>query len=330
MALSGTYTFSVTLADIIRECMLNLGRLAESENPSAQEITDLTRKLNMLVKQWQAKADFAPGLKVWTRLRGNMFLSSTTGNYQIGSSSGQWGDPVYNRTTTATYNAGATAIAVSASTNFTSGDNVGIELDSGVLFWTTATISGTTLTLTTGLPSKSTSGAVVFNYTTNQIRPERIETCVLRDINYNDTPINIMTLQDYQILPTKSSSTYIADPQGIYYEYGINATNYGTIYTDVGAAADTTKWLHIVFLSPIMDFTNQTDNPFFPQAWFLPLTWGLAKQSASMFGVQWTDQMQSNYIESLAIAREQFPETTSMYFMPGDDEGYPPNILRTV
>ena len=150
MSLSGTYTFSVSRDDIVRESMLNIGCLYETEVPTAQETTDVTRKINMIVKQWQAKADFAPGLKVWTRLRGDLFLSSTTGTYTIGSSSGQWTGQSYNRPTTATAVSGTT-LQVSSAANFTNGDKVGVVLDNGSVFWTTATISGTTLTLGSGI-----------------------------------------------------------------------------------------------------------------------------------------------------------------------------------
>lgn len=322
MSLSGTYTFTVTRDDIIREAMLNNGLLYETEVPTSQEVTDMSRKLNMIVKQWQAKADFAPGLKVWTRLRGDLFLSYTSGTYPIGSTSGNWTGQSYNRTTTATKAAGQTVIPVSASTNFTNGDNVGIVLDSGVLFWTTGTISGLNVTLAVALPTQASNGAVMFNYTTNQIRPERIETAVLRDINFNDIPLDIMTLQDYEFLPTKASTNYIADPQAIYYEYGVNSSNSGTIYTDVGAAVDTSKIIHTVFLSPVMDMTNPTDNFQYPQGWYQALSWELSKQSAPMFNKGWSTTQEENRRESLAIAREQFPETESMFFEPKREGSY--------
>ena len=61
MPTSGTYSFTVTRDDIVREAMLNIGKLGEAETPTAQEVTDCARKLNMLVKQWMARQDFAPG-----------------------------------------------------------------------------------------------------------------------------------------------------------------------------------------------------------------------------------------------------------------------------
>lgn len=318
MTTSGTYSFSVTRDDIIRDAMLNIGKIGETEIPTPQETVDCARKLNMLVKQWQAKADFAPGLKVWTNLRGDCFLSNSIGQYSLGSSGDNWTGTSYNRTTTANAIALATTITVSSITNVSASDYIGIELDSGVLYWTrvNGAPSGSTITLLSGLPTAAASGAVVFNYTTKQIRPERILTCVLRDINFSDVPIEIRTLEDYESYPNKADITNKSDPIAVYYEAQLNN---GQLYTDVGAASDVTKWMHMVFMSPIQDFTNPTDNPFFPQNWYLPLTWGLSKQIAPMFNSPWTQEMESNYTESLAIAREQYPEYQTLYFQPGND-----------
>ena len=320
MATSGTYTFTVTRDDIVRESMLNIGLLYETEAPSAQEVTDITRKINMIVKQWQAKADFAPGLKVWTRIHADLFLSSTTGAYFAGTGATGWatGGSVQFITLTATANANATALTVSSISGISSGDNIGICLDSGALFWTTVNgaPSGSTINITTGITSKATNGANVFSYpvASSPVRPERIETAVLRDINNNDIPMNFMTLQDRELLPTKASSNYIADPQALYYEYQLNTNNQGKIYLDVGACADTTKHIHLVYQSPVMDLTNPTDNFQYPQGWYMALAWETSKQIAPMFNKAWSQTQEENRREAIAIAREQFPETDTIYF----------------
>lgn len=326
MSLSGTFSFTVTRDDIIRESMLNNGLLYETEAPTAQEVTDLSRKLNMIVKQWQGKADFAPGLKVWTRTRAELFLSATTGEYYAGTGATGWGSQVTYQTTTATALTGASTITLASASGISSGYNIGVCLDSGALFWTTVNgaPSGNVVTLTATLPSQATFGANVFAYatTSSPIRPERIETAVLRDINNNDIPLDIMNLQDYEILPTKTSANYIADPQALYYEYqttssALAASTLGKIYLDVGACADTTKHIHLVYLSPVMDFNNPTDNPQYPQGWYQALAWELSKQSCSMFNKIWSKHQEECRKEAIAIAREQFPETESMFFEPG-------------
>lgn len=318
MATSGTYSFSVTRDDIIREAMLNIGKLGEAETPTAQEVTDCSRKLNMLVKQWQGKQDFAPGLKMWTRRHGDLFLSNSTGQYNLGPSGDNWTTQSYQQQTTATANSAATSISV-PNTNITVGDYVGIELDSGALYWTTVStkVSTTGITIPSpGLTSIASSGAYVFNYTTKAQRPLEIEAVVLRDTNFQDIPIRIMTLQDYSFLPTKQSSTYTSDPTAIYYESQL--TN-GVLYVDVGGAGDVTKRLRIDYLESIQDFNAATDTPQFPQQWYAPLCWGLTQLIAPMFNVPFTEDMKGNFRDSLMMAREPDSEKTSLYFQPGNE-----------
>lgn len=317
MATSGVFVLTVTRDDIIREAMLNLGKLGDNEVPTPQETTDCARKLNMLVKQWMGKADFAPGLKMWTRKHGDLFLSSTTGQYSLGPSGDNWTNQSYQRSTTATANAAATSLQASIA-NVTNGDFIGICLDSGAIFWTTVNgvPVGTTITLLAGLPSQASSGAIVFNYTTKAQRPEFLETALLRDSGNNDIPLNIMTLQDYEFLPSKVNPQFLSLPQAVYYEQQLGN---GVLYTDVAGTSDVTQHIHCTYMEPIQVFVNPTDNPEFPDGWFLPLSWGLTKQIAPMFNMPFTPDMKENYTESLAIARNLYSETSSMYFEPGND-----------
>jgi hypothetical protein len=123
-------------------------------------------------------------------------------------------------------------------------------------------------------------------------------------------------IQDYANLPSKRDPTNISDPVAIYVEYQL--TN-SVLYTDCAGAQDPTKHLVIDFLEAAQDFNVSTDNPEYPQEWFLALTWGLSKQAAPMYRTVWTDTMEMNYQEALRIARRKEPEVTTMYFMPGED-----------
>jgi hypothetical protein len=312
MTIAGTYSFSVTRDDIIKSAMQNIGKLGEAENPTAQETTDCAFRLNMMVKQWMGKADFAPGLKMWTRKRGDLFLSSSTGQYSLGPTGDNWTATSYTRTLTSVAVAGASTLTTTI-TNATNGDYIGIILDSGALFWTTinGVPIGTTITLATVLPSQASSGAYVYNYTTKQQRPIQIETIVLRDYNNDDTPVGQITLQEYEMLPSKVDPLFQSLPQAIYYEAQL--TN-GVLYTDVAGTSDVRYRLHIVYLNPVSDFNNPTDTPEYPQQWYMALVWGLAKQIAPMFNAPWSNEMQLSYVEALAMAKEQDGESTAMYF----------------
>ena len=329
MTTSGVYIFTVVRDDIINEAMRNVGALGESETATAQEVTDCARKLNMLVVQWMGTQDFAPGLKIWERQRADLFLSSTQFQYALGPTGDNWAAGVtalpgknYGQTqlsanaaaaaTTLTVGTGAGKIA-----NFTAGDFVVFQLNSGDIYSTTvSTVNSGAGTFTIpgpGLPSAANSGNYVWNFTTKGQRPEEIVTCILRDINSADTPLDRMTVQDYEVLPTKTMPGYVSDPAAFYYEAQL--VN-GQFYLDVGGEQDVTKHLHMVYLRPLQVFQNPGDSPEYPQAWYRPLCWGLAREISSMFDAEWDQTMDRNLTEALAMAREVVPETTSMYFEP--------------
>lgn len=337
MSTSGSFSFTVTAADIVREMMLNVGAIGESETPTAQEYNDCLRKLNMLVKQFMGKQDFAPGLKMWTRQRGTLFLGNTKHQYQLGPTGDNWAAGVtggaFNQTfnrTTLTSNAlyGATIIQVASITNINVGDYIGIQVASDI-YWSTVTgTSGTSvsLALTGGLPAAAGAGAYVWNYTTKAQRPVAVITCLLRDIYNNDTQMNPLTLEDYEALPTKVMTTFQADPTAYYYEtqIGTSTTGNGQFYIDCGGAQDVTKHLHLVYLRPVMDLNNPGDNPEYPQQWYRALCWAGAREICGMFDAVWTQDMQENYRESMTMAREGDSETTTFYFQPNAGSPYDP------
>ena len=316
MTTSGTYAFGVNRDQIIRQAMLNIGKLDAEESPLAQDTTDCSFVLNMLCKQWQGKTDFSAGLKVWTRKRGYLFLNNSTGRYSVGPGGTGWTNTPIFTTTTAAAAANATVLAVPAGLSIATGDNVGIELDSGALFWTTVVSYATTvLTLTAGITSASLSGSQVYAYTTAATQPIHIETAVLRDDTLNDVPVNIIRdVQTYDMLPQKANPQNMSDPTAIYYEFQL--TN-SYLYTDVGAAQDVTKYLVITYFEAVQDFNVPLDSPYYPQEWFLALCWGLAKEIAPMYNAVWTPLMQENWTTSTAIAKKKDPEIRTDYYQPG-------------
>lgn len=340
MALSGTWSFTVVRDDIIREAMLDIGAIGEAEVPTAQETTDCARKLNMLVKQWMGTQDFAPGLKMWTRQRGDLFLGNSQflyglgpggDNFAAGVTGGGFNGQTYGQTQTkAVAIQGATTLSVMTTLQMNVNDFVGIQINSDI-FWTTIASIDTgaqTFTIATPVPFPVNGNAYVWNYTTKGQRPLQIATCILRDINNNDTPLNSMTLQDYEILPSKVQTTFKSDPTAYYYEsqfaIGLSNQGPGQFYIDVGGAQDITKHLHIVGLRPVMDFNNPGDNPEYPQQWYRPLCWGLAREIAGMFDAVWTAEMNQNLLESLAMAHEADTETTSFFFQPYAGDPFSP------
>ena len=316
MATSGQYGFYVTRDDIVREALLNLKKIDGIDPIESTLMNDCVRKLNLLVKQWQGRADFAPGLKVWTRKVGHLFLRSTVGGYTLNNSAVGWAyDPVQTLTT-ATLAAAATTVPVQSISGMTAGDHVGVILDTGDIFWTTIASFGTlTINLSSGLPSSSTVGNVVYTYTSTPQFPLIIETATLRDVHYTDTPLNILQRKDYDFLPNKADPLNTGDPTAILYETNIN---YGTLYTDIASANDMSKHIVLTFMETVQDIVNNTDTPYYPQEWYRPLCWALAKECGPMLNAKWSPEMESNYMDALGIAKHKDPEISTMYFQCGE------------
>ena len=333
---SGSYTFSVTQQQIIRQAMIDIGALEPQEQPTAQEYSDCSFKLNMMVKQWMGNTDFSKGLKVWTRKRGDLFLGASKYAYNLGATGDNWVASTTGLAYPQTFGAvqltggaaqGATVLTLPTVAQANVNDYVGIQVGSD-LQWTTISAVNTLtnqITLAAALTGPASSGAYVYNYTTKAQRPLAILTCVLRDSYSNDTPMNFMTTERYESLPTKTAPTNIADPAAILYEsQWVNTAQNGILYLDVAGAQDVTKHLHCVYLSATQDFVNPGDSPDYPQQWYRPLVLGHARDIAGMFDCEWTKTLEANYQEALAIAQQADPDRTDVFFEPYADNPYGP------
>lgn len=317
-ATSGSYNFSVVRDDIINLAMKVIGKLGEAEVPTPEELNDCAKLLNMMVKQWMGKQDFANGLKMWTRTRGDLFLSSTKYQYSLGPTGDNWTNSYVQSTVSASASAGATSLTVASSTGMAINDTLVIQSATGdTQTVTISNIAGNVLTIS-ALSANVNANAYVWDYTAKAQRPIQIVTAILRDINNSDTPLNFMTVEEYEALPTKTQSGNQSLPSGIYYETSLPN---GTLYIDCGGLQDVTYHMHIVYLRPVQDLVNPGDALDYPQQWYLALVYGLAKIIAPMFNAPWTKEMEDNFLSALASAREADPDRSAMYFAPNSDGG---------
>jgi len=315
---SGSFSFTVNRDQTIRQSMLNIGKLDELENPTAQDITDCNLMLNMLIKQWMGRTDFAPGLKVYKRKWGYLFLNNATNKYTVGPNGTGWTNVFVRPVTTAASLSGANSVTVDSATGIATNYHIGIQLDSGALFWTTvSSVVGLVVSLNINLPSQSSSGSQIYCYQTTAQQPLNIETAVLRDQFNEDTPLRFLrTVQDYANLSGKTDIQTISDPTAIYYEFQLTDSN---LYTDCGAAQDVRKYIVASYMEPVQDMVNPADNFEYAQECFLAITWGLSKQIAPMYNMPWTQNMESNYTSAVMIAGHKDAEVSTMYFQPGED-----------
>lgn len=270
MAVSGTSSFTATRNELIDQAAGLLNVVATGQTMGAAVRNDFAFALNAMIKRWQA----TPGAHVWTTARGTLFPQPGQVRYTAGPGSTDHITEVYYETA-ATVDAviAATAIDVEDTTNVTIGDFVGIVLDDGTLQW--ETVTGKTASSISfapaGLDDTVAIGNAVFTYTSKIVKPLKVVEAQRYDIDgQTDTPISVISRKEYYDLPNKQNIDAITemfyDPQrttGIFHLWGVPAA--------------TTELLNFTWYRPLMDFTNPTDNPDFPQEWIQTIVFNLAK-----------------------------------------------------
>lgn len=312
MASSGSYNFTVMESEIINLAAEMAGVKGAGRVLSNEVYANFRLLLNLIVKQWQGKSDFAPGLKVWTRKRAYLFPELNEEQYSLGTS-GDNATLSYNSTTISANEAiGQMTLSVTSTTGMTVADNIGIRCNDGSIHWTTisSTGAGPTVVVASALTVAADAGNTVYWYTTKIPFPLEIISLRRKDTSGNETPLSRLTLQQYEEGLLKKNDTGI--PTGFIYERGISS---GTLTFDYGVT-DTSEIYLLTFLRPVEDFDSATDTPDYPQEWYRPLVGQLAMDGATAYGKPVTDEMKLLRDESLALAGNVDPdqETEDVFF----------------
>lgn len=317
MATSGTTGYSVNELEILKAALGKIGVVEIGRSLEAEDIEVSRRNLNLIIKQWVSQVDFAPGLKMWTRRRGWLFLQKNQIQYSLGPSGDECASETYVATTlTAGAAQGASTITVASITGLASGQRIGVLLSSGSMQWTTinGAPSGLTVTLTATLTGAAASGATVYAYTSKVLRPFEIVSAVLRDSDGNDTPMDPqLSIGEYESIPTKSAT---GTPASIYFE--AKKTN-AVAYLDC-APDDLTNVVRLVYLSYVEDSTATTDDVDFPAEWYRALVGQLAMDCALDYGQPVTPGLVAYRDEGLAMARNAYPVKSTAYYESDPDE----------
>lgn len=269
-----------------------------------------------MVKEWDTL-----GIHLWTEAEGILFLQSNQAQYSLGPATTtdhatQTNPPNYVQTTlTLPITFGAQSIQVASIANILAGDNIGILMSGGEIFWSTVNGSptGNTVNLTTPLTDSANPGAIVVDYTTPILRPLRI--VAARRFNLAsgiETPMVRMSRLDYRDLPEKqnpgTTTQYFYDPLG-------GAVQNGQLYVwpVENVVNDAVKF---TWYRQLQDFNNPGDNPDFPQEWINPLVYNLAVEMAPEFDMnpQRYQMLKAKADESLSRVFGWDREDDSVYF----------------
>lgn len=323
MATSSSWDYSRTAAQIIAAAFEDLGVIIPGGTVASADSALAMVRLNHLVKQWQGDADGFPGLHLVHRQRINLFLAKGQQTYLVGpASTDARATALYGRTTIdAAEAAGQTVISVTATSDTTTNpgttstataaDIIGIEQDDGTIHWSTvASISaGDTITIDDALASAAGVGNYVWWFTSRAQRFPVIESAVLRDENYTDTPLRVYTdAAEYDLGVSDKYSD--GTPTAILVE-PLRLTTRVTLNSQ---PTDVTDTIVMTVQYPAEDYDETTNDVAFPQEYLAALEWELAFRLAPAYGSNWTQAMEANRQNAVGIARRLNPENSVLYF----------------
>lgn len=282
MTTSGSRNFTVSRAEIIEEAVANIGALDPGNTLSAEEAARASLRLNLMIKGWMTR-----GANLWRREELVLYLQSGQQSYAFGTDHFAKAADVVETTTTVAEAAGAVSITVADATGIVTGDVIGIKLDSGAIHWpaTGCTVAGSVLSFATPLPSAAASGARVYSYpytgsaggVNTTISPLRVTFAYRRDPQGTDTPVRIISREEYTSLSRKGASGPVTNLC-----HDRQLTSKIMVWPAVDTGNDK---LILVVDRVIEDFDNVADTADFPAEWLNALMWGLSSELSNVYGL---------------------------------------------
>ena len=274
MATSGSIDYVVTRDDIITEALELLGVLGEGQSASANQLSSCARTLNMMVKSWQAD-----GMNLSALQRTYVFLEKNKSEYTLTSSGDNWTTSFTSTQIGTAGSTGDTTVDVGSISGISNGDYIGIQLDDGSMQWTTVNgaPSGTTVTLTDALTANAASDNYVYVYTTKASKPASIFSCTVKTTSGTETTVDINNITDYTNLSDKSSDGQVTQ---VFFEKGVSSP---TLFV-WPQSSSTTDYLVLWVQRTFEDFDASTDNPDFPQEYYMALSFNLAAALSFKYG----------------------------------------------
>lgn len=328
MALSGSFNFTVTAANVIQGALEKIGVVQAGESVDSDDQALALRELNGLVKQWGHPADGSPGMPVWLRKYVYVYLAKGTRVYSIGRSGDRASEEYYTTTIDVAEANGQTQLSVASTENMANSDIIGIELDDGTLHWSTVSsfVPNDTVTIGAAITAAAAVGRRVYYYTpisegVNSIawRPLEVLSAVLRNPSDNsDIPLDVYSRMQYSEFDAISDKTSQADPTALFCEPMLSTMR----ITLECAAANVNKVLYLNCLSTVDDLDDTTNDLNFPPEWNMALQWELAKRCVPAFGAssQWSNISQENWMQATGIARAANPRGFEGGYVAEDGE----------
>lgn len=318
MATSGSINYSTSSQDIIIEALELLGVLGEGETPTADQYTSCLRTLNTMTKTWQADR-----LNLFAVQKCYLFLKLGQQQYDLSATTqddftAQFGQQV----TVGDVLSGSTTITVEFGSDISIGMQIGISIPGSDMWWTTVSnVAGDIVTIADALEDDVSEGSLVYYYLTKANRPMRIlEAYNHRGVGGTDIPIGMIGRVDYYSLSKKDTSGQTVQ---LYYDPQVGESKL-YVWPTNNSAQD---YLILLCQRTLSDFDALTDEPDYPQEWYMPLAYNLAYYLAPKYGTPTTDyqriMVEAKQLYDMARGFDAEQET-STYFKPdtwGSDIG---------
>jgi len=293
------------------------------QDPPAGAVTRANKRLNMMVKSWQAA-----GVGLWLNDYIQVPLQGGTAKYTLNN--GPASRYLMYQSLGAAAASGAGTITLEDATDVDNTDVIGIETDSNYTHWTTVNGApvGNVVTLTAVLGAAASSGNSIFFYDASELLMQPID---INSVNLWTPDGSEITMMGTITLPggTMTSLSPISRQEYMNISNMLSPGTPNVYYFDRQlGAADLYVWpIHtdmscILIVNcrvPVQDFVNADDTPDFPIEWADALHYNLAWRLIPAYDVP---QKIAVYVKELAAVslrnaddfdREQ---NVSMQFTP--------------
>ena len=219
------------------------------------------------------KAAQTAGMPLWAIKEGAIFPINDISTVSLGPSGGHAATTWVTTYLNAAGASGATTITVKSITDILASDNIGVELDSGNMHWTTVSgaPSGTTVTLAAGLASAAALNSRVYTYTTKTVRPLKVVQAESFDYTTSTSmPVNIVSRDEYMRISDKTVESDRVNQ--VYYDPQLTRG----ILNFYPRFLNGNSIIRIWFQRPFEDMDAAGDTLDFPQEWENFIVWELA------------------------------------------------------
>lgn len=275
MTTSGTASFNPAVTFMVTSALRRIGAISEDEQPSGGQWRDSLFAMNAMVKEWQAT-----GIHVWTEEEAIMWLQTLQERYTFGGTNTTEACDAHAYVFQELgVNAVAGALTITLeepAVGFLDTNRIGIQLDSGVIQWTTinGAPAGNIVTITDALLGNCSQGNFAWSYSPGEKigRPLKIPRC--RRLQWNGltiTPLgDMLSRQEYMDLPNPLQP---GTPNQAFYD---PRRETGDLYVWQPVNDAAVFAMRFTWMRSIQDFLLPNNTADFPQEWIDPLTWNLA------------------------------------------------------